>query len=74
MFTEDDFKLSLEKQLKLRVILDEIENCNDVKVLKSSLQDTATQLMKYQHLLTVALTKQIEQEIAKLLPQSADKE
>lgn len=74
MFTEEDFQLSLEKQLKLRVMIDEIEGCNNIEVLRSSLSDTATQLMKYQHLLTVLMTKQLKQELSKLLPDSAVEE
>ena len=47
MFKPEDFQLSLEKQLKLRVIFDDIDNCNEKEILKESLKSTAEQLLKY---------------------------
>ena len=63
MFSPEDFQVPLEKQLKMRVIFDDIEGCNEVNVLKSSLKSTVEQLMKYQHLLTITLQKQLEAEL-----------
>jgi len=50
MFEKDDFKLPLEKELRLRVIKKEIEECSDVEALRSNLTSCAESLMKYQHL------------------------
>ena len=63
MFKPQDFEIPLEKQLKMRVIYDEVEGCKDVEVLQASLKSTVEQLMKYQHLLSITLQKQIESEL-----------
>ena len=63
MFTPEDFELPLEKQLRIRVIDKEIDECTDVDALRENLKQCAASLMKYQHLLTVTLKKQIEKDI-----------
>ena len=50
MLSPDDFQLSLEKQLRLRVIKTEIDDCTDVKALQESLKTCAESLMRFQHL------------------------
>lgn len=67
MFKPEDFEVPLEKQLKMRLVYDDIDKCDDKDVLKENLKQCATQLMKYQHLLAVTLQKQLEQELSKLL-------
>ena len=47
----------------MRVIYDEVEGCKDIEVLQASLKSTVEQLMKYQHLLSITLQKQIESEL-----------
>ena len=59
MFSADDFKLSLEAQLKLRVITDEVDNCTDVKELQTQLKHATELMMKYQHILHRLLKEQI---------------
>ena len=59
MFNPKDFKLPLEKVLKLRVINDEVEGCSDLEVLKKSLKETSKLLMTYQHLLNTVLKEQL---------------
>ena len=59
MFNPEDFKLPLEKVLKLRVINDEVDGCSDLEVLKKSLKETSKLLMTYQHLLNTVLKEQI---------------
>ena len=59
MFNPEDFKLPLEKVLKLRVINDEVEGCSDLEVLKKSLKETSKLLMTYQHLLNTVLKEQL---------------
>ena len=51
MFKPEDFKVPLEKMLKIRVVNDEIDRCDDIKELKSQLKETARLVMVYQHLL-----------------------
>ena len=59
MFNPEDFKLPLEKVLKLRVINDEVEGCSDLEVLKKSIKETSKLLMTYQHLLNTVLKEQL---------------
>ena len=63
MFTAEDFNLSLEEQLKLRVIGDEIENCSDVKELKKQLKAATEAMIKYQHILHRILKEKIEENL-----------
>ena len=64
MFKPEDFEMPLEKQLRIRVIDKEIDECRDVEALQENLKACAASLMKYQHLLSVALRKQIEQDLS----------
>ena len=50
MLSHEDFELSLEKQLRLRVIKTEIDDCTDVKALQENLKTCAESLMRFQHL------------------------
>ena len=50
MLNEEDFKLPLEKQLRMRVISQEIDQCSDVEVLRENLKTCAESLMRFQHL------------------------
>ena len=63
MFEPSDFELPLEKQLRIQVINKEIDECADIEALRENLKQCATSLMKYQHLLSVTLRKQIENDI-----------
>ena len=63
MFNPEDFELPLEKQLRIRVIDKEIDECSNVEVLRENLKQCAASLMKYQHLLSVSLKNQIEYEL-----------
>lgn len=67
MFEPEDFELKLEAQLRLRVIFDEIEQCDDTKTLQESLKNVTALFMKYQHLLNTVIAKQMEQNISELL-------
>jgi len=55
MFKEEDFELPLEKQLRLRVVTKEVDECTDIKALQENLKQCAESLMRYQHLLTKAV-------------------
>ena len=63
MFNPEDFELPLEKQLRIRVIDKEIDECRDIDALRENLKQCAASLMKYQHLLSVSLKNQIEYEL-----------
>jgi len=69
MFSQEDFEMPLEKQLRIRVIHKEIDECSDLEALRDNLKQCAESLMKYQHLLSVTLRKQLENDIS----QFADK-
>jgi hypothetical protein len=55
MFSEADFILPLEKELRLKVIKTEIDECSDINLLKKQLISCAESLMRYQHLLAKAV-------------------
>jgi len=75
MFNKEDFELSLETELKLRVFKDEINTATDVEALKENLINVTELLVHYQQLLNVVLKKQLESESNNLLPKiSADEE
>ena len=65
MFTEEDFKVPLEKQLKMRLLCDEVDNCTDVKQLQENLKQCAEALMHHQHLLSILCRQQLMQELEK---------
>jgi P pilus assembly chaperone PapD len=60
MFEASDFDLPLETELKQRVIFDEVEQCEDVKVLQESLKNVTKLFMRYEHLLHSVIAKQME--------------
>ena len=64
MFEKEDFEMPLEKQLRMRVIEKEIDECSDVEALRENLKQCACSLMKYQHLLSVTIRKQIENDLS----------
>jgi hypothetical protein len=66
MFEASDFDLPLETELKQRVILDEIEHCEDVNALRTNLKNLTKVLMTYQHLLNTVLAKQMEKNMMEL--------
>ena len=60
MFKPEDFEIPLEKQLRLRVIDKEIDECNDIEELKGQLKQCVKQLANYQHLLGKACEYNLE--------------
>ena len=50
MLNPEDFQLPLEKQLRMRVISQEIDECTDVDALRENLKTCAESLMRFQHL------------------------
>jgi hypothetical protein len=59
MFDAEDFQLPMEKALRLRIIHDEIDHCDSVDTLRESLKSCSEQLVKYQHMLSKAVEKNI---------------
>ena len=55
MFKSEDFDLTLEQQLKLRVVNDEIDNCTNIDELKKELKSATTLLMKYQTIINTLI-------------------
>ena len=66
MFRPEDFQLTMEKQLKLRVIKDEVSECRDVEALQTNLMAVAEQLMKHQQLLDATLRQLLDMELEKI--------
>jgi hypothetical protein len=66
MFKPEDFHLSMEKELKKRVIFDDINSCDNVETLQNSLRQVTDQLMKYQQLLDATLRQLLDIELTKL--------
>ena len=63
MFKSEDFELTLESQLKLRVLTDEITGCSDVEQLRSNLIEMSTLCMRYQRIIESLLKEQITQNL-----------
>jgi hypothetical protein len=75
MFDKEDFELTLESQLKLRVFRDEISKSDDVEALRENLINVTELLVHYQHILNSVLKKQLENESKNLLAKiSVDEE
>ena len=66
MIPPEAFQIPLETELNVRIIYDEIENCDDVKTLKENLRALVTQNTKLQHLLNTILEAQLKTEWEKL--------
>ena len=71
IFSPEDFDLPMEKKLRMRVIADEIEKCDNVEEIKKQLVTCAESLMRYQHLLAVVLEDSLKKELERMLPEGA---
>tara|TARA_R110002050_G_scaffold1968_12_gene12223 strand:+ start:610 stop:876 length:267 start_codon:yes stop_codon:yes gene_type:complete len=69
MFEPSDFKLSLEKELKLRVIESEVEHCTDIDALKEQLILCAKSLMTYQHMVGEMVKREITRDLEMVAPE-----
>tara|TARA_R100001224_G_scaffold103442_1_gene76168 strand:+ start:193 stop:423 length:231 start_codon:yes stop_codon:yes gene_type:complete len=63
MFKPEDFQLSLEALLKLRVVNDDIDKCTDVEVLREQLKNSVRLLMNYQQIIQSVLKEQITKDL-----------
>tara|TARA_B100000085_G_scaffold249131_1_gene244620 strand:- start:1443 stop:1679 length:237 start_codon:yes stop_codon:yes gene_type:complete len=71
MFKPEDYELSLEKTLRLRLVNDDIDKCTDVEVLQKSLKETTRLLVTYQHLMAVAIRDKVQDSLNRMLPGDA---
>lgn len=63
MFQPSDFEISMEKELRLRMINDEINNCDDIDELRKQLINVTRLFTQYQHLLEVAVKQLMVQSL-----------
>lgn len=63
MLEPDFFELTLEKELRMKVIEKEVQECNDIEVLKKSLVSCAESLMRFQHLTTKLVEQQLQKDM-----------
>jgi hypothetical protein len=66
MFKAEDFQISMEKELRLRVINDEINNCEDKDELRKQLINVTRLFTQYQHLLEIAVKQLMVQSLSDL--------
>jgi len=62
MFNEEDFKISMEKELRLRMVNDEINHCDDIDELRKQLINVTRLFTQYQHLLEIAVKQLMVQD------------
>ena len=62
MFDKDDFKISMEKELRLRMVNDEINHCDNIEELRKQLINVTRLFTQYQHLLEVAVKQLMVQD------------
>ena len=63
MLSKDAFKLSMEAELKLRVITDEVNECRDIDELRKQLIASAKLIMHYQQMLNTILKQVIHKDL-----------
>jgi hypothetical protein len=62
MFKSSDFEISMEKELRLRMVNDEINHCDDIDELRKQLINVTRLFTQYQHLLEVAVKQLMVQD------------
>lgn len=63
MFAPEDYNVSMEADLKLRVMHDEIDSCSDVAKLQKYLKETSKLVMIYQQLLSACAKEMITRDM-----------
>lgn len=63
MLPKEAFELTMEAQLKMRVITDEVENCRNVPELQEQLISSARLIMHYQQMLNTVLKEVIDRDL-----------
>ena len=74
MLEAEDFQLPLEKNLRLRVIQDEIKHCDDIGIMRELCMTMAEQNMTFQHMLSKLLLAELEGDIKHMLESQEKKE
>ena len=64
MFNPEDFELTLESKLKLRMMGDEIDKCTDIKQLKEITKSLLSLLMHYQRIIHNVLKHQVQKNLS----------
>jgi len=67
VFKEEDFKISMEKELRLRMVNDEINHCDNVEELRKQLINVTRLFTQYQHLLEIAVKQLMVQDLNKYM-------
>ena len=67
MFSKEDFSISMEKELRLRMVNDEINHCDNVEELRKELINVTRLYTQYQHLLEIAIKQLMVQDEYALL-------
>jgi len=62
MFNEQDFQISMEKELRLRMVNDEINHCDNIEELRKQLINVTRLFTQYQHLLEIAVKQLMVQD------------
>ena len=63
MFAKEDFEISMEKELRLRMVNDEINHCDNIDELRKQLINVTRLFFQYQHLLEIAVKQLMVQDI-----------
>ncbi len=63
MFKPEDFEVPLEKQLKMRIVYDDIDKCTDINALKEQLKGSVKLLMNYQQIVSTMIKEQITKDL-----------
>ena len=63
MFAKEDFEISMEKELRLRMVNDEINHCDNIDELRKQLINVTRLFTQYQHLLEIAVKQLMVQDI-----------
>ena len=66
MFKPEDFQISMEKELRLRMVNDEINHCDNVEELQKQLINVTRLFTQYQHLLEICIKQLMVQDISNL--------
>ena len=67
MLPKEAFELTMEAQLKMRVITDEVENCDNVPELREQLIASAKLIMHYQQMLNTVLKEVIDRDLSEFV-------
>ena len=62
MFAKEDFEISMEKELRLRMVNDEINHCDNIDELRKQLINVTRLFTQYQHLLEIAVKQLMVQD------------